>query len=613
MKRITTLILATLSFAYLANAQPRAYLHGKIASDTLCEKLQSLHAKADSSFLYGEYKESLKIFNEYLMYYDEKCTQNEFEIINVYLLKGVGLLFIQNFIEAEYNLNKAESLFDKLVIEKQESTEGTLISLRIATALGETNLFSIEYKPDAALENYTEGLDDCKAYKKSITDADNFKMITAKLLIANGETNVGHAKTFTKKVKYNDEQVLEHHEKANDILEDIKKDLDSLSDSLKREKRKEYELTLLRIDRVKAHMYFHYGRFYVKKIKYDKAVRYFEEMDSLAESRKFERERYLSLGELIKIHLKEGDLDKATEKFNVQQDNDFAKLIKANRSDSEDIPNLIYRDEYRERLLQGGRANSFMIIAILIFALSLFLLYRKMLKINRINKNLITANIASEKYKREMSHRIQNNLQAINSRIRIKLRKALKEPLINAQKIEAYRENASTIGVTLQIHSLLHDGNNIDTLDLKEYLNDLKECFSQVFPYGENYFFKELDYTLKIRADKTRDVGIVLNELITNAWKYSKAEPKYLSVSSEKVDDMVIFKVRDTKDICDKDMVLLHKFNPKGKRKTLIKAKGHDIIKSVVNLYGGRFGYSSNATNTGRNYFVYLNIEKLES
>lgn len=118
---------------------------------------------------------------------------------------------------------------------------------------------------------------------------------------------------------------------------------------------------------------------------------------------------------------------------------------------------------------------------------------------------------------RELHHRVKNNMQFIISMYRLKLAK-----YENKDISESLKEVEGTIQAMSATHEMLYSQKVVSNLDTKEYfttlLNRLKSS------YKNTNVEISLDIEIDIDIDSSIYVGIILNELMTNSFKYAFKE-----------------------------------------------------------------------------------------
>jgi PAS domain S-box-containing protein len=127
---------------------------------------------------------------------------------------------------------------------------------------------------------------------------------------------------------------------------------------------------------------------------------------------------------------------------------------------------------------------------------------------------------AEEMRKKEISHRIKNNLQIVSCLLDLQA-----EKFSDREVIEAFRESENRIQSMSLIHQELCESGKLDSLDFSSYLSKLIEDLTRVYD-TENH---KVLVTMNIRSiflgvDTAVPLGIVINELFTNSLKYAFSE-----------------------------------------------------------------------------------------
>lgn len=155
----------------------------------------------------------------------------------------------------------------------------------------------------------------------------------------------------------------------------------------------------------------------------------------------------------------------------------------------------------------------------------------KMIAISAIARD-ITEQINAEKLlaraedarKKEIHHRIKNNLQVISSLLDLQTEKFRnKECAESVEVLNAFRESQDRIMSIALIHKELHEGRGTDTLNFSPYLERLVENLFQTYKLGNvnTNLNIELEENVFFDMDIAVPLGIIINELVSNSLKYA--------------------------------------------------------------------------------------------
>lgn len=174
-----------------------------------------------------------------------------------------------------------------------------------------------------------------------------------------------------------------------------------------------------------------------------------------------------------------------------------------------------------QRLTTEGNAKNkqilFLVTALVIFALltaGVLWLYHR---IKKQRQQIAEQSKKLEVMMKELHHRVKNNLQIVSSLLSLQTYKVQDEEAVLVLKESQQRVQAMSF-----IHQRLYKTEALTAVNMKEYLTDLAE--SLVSSYG----FNRDDFDLRLAVDKEMldidkalPIGLIINELVTNALKYA--------------------------------------------------------------------------------------------
>ncbi len=123
---------------------------------------------------------------------------------------------------------------------------------------------------------------------------------------------------------------------------------------------------------------------------------------------------------------------------------------------------------------------------------------------------------------KEIHHRIKNNLQVISSLLSLEAERSTDKKML-----EAFRESQNRIASMALIHEELYKGKKIDRLDFADYLKRLTADLFRSYRLGNEKISLKLDLEqVYLEMDKAIPLGIIVNELVSNALKYAFSAEK---------------------------------------------------------------------------------------
>lgn len=140
----------------------------------------------------------------------------------------------------------------------------------------------------------------------------------------------------------------------------------------------------------------------------------------------------------------------------------------------------------------------------------------------RIDMQIQAALREKEVLLKELYHRVKNNLQVVSSLLNLQ-----SETLTDERARELFRESQLRIRSMALVHERLYQAQDLARINIGQYVHDLaSELF---FAYGISA--ERIRLTIDINTDgsdidiqKAVPVGLIINELITNALKYAFPE-----------------------------------------------------------------------------------------
>ena len=133
------------------------------------------------------------------------------------------------------------------------------------------------------------------------------------------------------------------------------------------------------------------------------------------------------------------------------------------------------------------------------------------------------ANIETAR-KKEIHHRIKNNLQVISSLLDLQAEKFRdRENVENSEVLSAFGESQDRVMSIALIHEELHEGRGTDTLNFSPYLERLVKNLFHTYRLGNasTSLNIELEENIFFDMDIAVPLGIIINELVSNSLKYA--------------------------------------------------------------------------------------------
>ena len=142
----------------------------------------------------------------------------------------------------------------------------------------------------------------------------------------------------------------------------------------------------------------------------------------------------------------------------------------------------------------------------------------------------------------EVHHRVKNNLQIISSILNLQTR-TIKDPKI----LELIKETRYRIMSMSFIHDLLYQTKDFSNIDFSKYLQNITSNIMNTYTVNKNIELKLNTEAIYLDLDNAIPCGLIVNELITNAFKYAFPGDKKgeIIVELKKQNDRVVLSVAD--------------------------------------------------------------------
>jgi len=156
---------------------------------------------------------------------------------------------------------------------------------------------------------------------------------------------------------------------------------------------------------------------------------------------------------------------------------------------------------------------------------------------------LQATNLRLEALLREVNHRVANSLQLVSAFVQMQA-SALDDTVARA----ALKDTQRRIEAIIQVHRRLYTADDVETVDMQGYLEALVQELEDTFstPAAPRRLTLSVDPVL-LDTDRAVSVGVIVNELISNACKYAYAatEPGEVRIGFRRLADEFLLTVED--------------------------------------------------------------------
>lgn len=179
-----------------------------------------------------------------------------------------------------------------------------------------------------------------------------------------------------------------------------------------------------------------------------------------------------------------------------------------------------------------------------LFLLSLFAytIFKQRNKIKAKNSTINKALEEREILLKEIHHRVKNNLQVISALLTLQA-----NHLKDTEAKEALHEGQDRVHSMALIHKDLYQHDNLKGVNAKEYLEQLTQNLLESYNIDDEVILKTDIQEIWLDVDTMIPMGLMVNELISNALKHAFEYRKdgILSIHLNEINDRLILKVSD--------------------------------------------------------------------
>lgn len=304
-------------------------------------------------------------------------------------------------------------------------------------------------------------------------------------------------------------------------------------------------------------------------------------------------------GEKALLNNFEKYLEIADTTFNLQKD-ELTKEINAKyETEKKDQENRLYKEQEKAQTAEIQRRTyqlTATVLGLLLVSGFLWYFWRSNIKRRKNNRILQNKNkLLNEKKEQiqllntELNHRVRNNLQLVSSLMEMQAFR-----LDDDRAKAAFLESQNRLQAMRSVYNKLSSEASSRTIDLSAYLLDLCQHLERTFSHQSQHLNIQMTppgEPVICGAEKSLSIGLILNELITNAVKYAFTDQEKPQV------DVVLKKGKD------EDLELFIKDNGSGILDDQQAAREGALGTKLIELLVGQLkGQMQQRNNNGLEY-----------
>jgi len=143
----------------------------------------------------------------------------------------------------------------------------------------------------------------------------------------------------------------------------------------------------------------------------------------------------------------------------------------------------------------------------------------------------------------EIHHRVKNNLTVIFGLLEMQIIQSSDDHVV-----QILRESQGRIRSMSMIHEMLYKTNNLESINVSQYIEDLSRNIYKTYHRFENVQLEiSTTESIQLPLNKMIPCGLLVNEILTNAYKYAfegKTDGK-ICISTQLIDYNLVLKISD--------------------------------------------------------------------
>lgn len=157
------------------------------------------------------------------------------------------------------------------------------------------------------------------------------------------------------------------------------------------------------------------------------------------------------------------------------------------------------------------------VAGLFLFLLGATFIFRAYKQKNRTNRLLELKNTENEVLLKEIHHRVKNNLQVISSLLNLQSASVSDE-----SALQALKEGRGRVKSIALIHQKLYQTEDLSNVDFEEYIEQLTAFLISAYKSdGKRIHVSTKARGIRLDIDTSVPLGLIINELVTNALKHA--------------------------------------------------------------------------------------------
>ncbi len=185
--------------------------------------------------------------------------------------------------------------------------------------------------------------------------------------------------------------------------------------------------------------------------------------------------------------------------------------------------------------------NLLLIMGLLSALLIAFLIWRRYRAEAKAKRIISQQKTVIEELQKELHHRIKNNLNIIDAFVD----EIIDDYDSDNELKKKLQELQNRIYSIKEVHTQLYKNADINNIDVKKYIDELANKIAATYKNKNVNIKQQIKDDLKLKGDKSFVVGLIVNEFLTNSFKYAFEKDGEIQVKMSETDDNYILQLSD--------------------------------------------------------------------
>lgn len=247
----------------------------------------------------------------------------------------------------------------------------------------------------------------------------------------------------------------------------------------------------------------------------------FEDQDDLLNAASSLATVYEQLGDYKQaFHFSKKQAQLSEETNNAAKTRSMAEMMTKYETEQTESENKLLKEKQlvnEANLRQQQLVIATVVIVAILSALAAFMIYRSRVQVQKAKKIAEKSLSEKELLLKEIHHRVKNNLQVISSLLDLQAR-----GIEDENALSVFLEGQNRVKAMSLIHQRLYQNENLASIGFKDYAVQLVKELEGVYrPQADIKCHVNAKGPVDFDIDTAIPLGLILNELISNAYKYA--------------------------------------------------------------------------------------------